>query len=287
MELYMLRLLAAFAEYGTLSKTAEELHTSQPAVSRAMQKLEDELGVTLFDRSKNRISLNRFGMLAAEHAAKIVSASSKMEEEVREAWRKSRIFSYGSIASFPIFELNPIIGQLYMGTEIVPVLEETEPPLIAGLESGKYRLIVLRNPLEGERYYSRVFFREKLSVLLPREHRLAGLKSIPLSALAGEKILIHDKIGFWFPLCRERIPDANFLVQPELSTLREIVKSSGLISFITNISWRNTELPPDKTAVPVEDPEADVTFRCVCLREKQRELAALFSQIKAVSERYA
>ena len=53
-ELYELRQFAAFADAGTLSGAAEILHLSQPALSRNMKKLEDELGVILFERSKDQ-----------------------------------------------------------------------------------------------------------------------------------------------------------------------------------------------------------------------------------------
>ena len=57
-ELYELRQLAAFAEAGTLSEAAEVLHLSQPALSRNMKKLEEDLGISLFERSKNNLELN-------------------------------------------------------------------------------------------------------------------------------------------------------------------------------------------------------------------------------------
>ena len=50
-ELYLLRQLAAFKEYGTLSEAAERLYLSQPALSRNMRKLEEEIGVPLFVRT--------------------------------------------------------------------------------------------------------------------------------------------------------------------------------------------------------------------------------------------
>lgn len=62
-ELYQLVQLLAVADCGTMSGAAEQLHLSQPALSRSMQKLEDTLQVTLFDRQKNKISLNKKGSL--------------------------------------------------------------------------------------------------------------------------------------------------------------------------------------------------------------------------------
>ena len=57
----------------TLSRVGEEFGTTQPSISRAMQKLEGELGVTLFERKKNHVALNEAGVLAADYAEKILS----------------------------------------------------------------------------------------------------------------------------------------------------------------------------------------------------------------------
>ncbi len=57
-ELELLYHLLAVNEYGTLSAAAEALHISQPSLSRSMQKLEAEFGTSLFERTKNKASLN-------------------------------------------------------------------------------------------------------------------------------------------------------------------------------------------------------------------------------------
>ena len=144
----------------------------------------------------------------------------------------------------------------------------------------------MRYPLEEKssdgnpRYIYKPFIREKLSVLLPVSHRLAKRKSLLLQDLAGEKILIHTKIGFWYSLCKRKIPDAVFLEQSELSALREIVRASELPSFRTNLTNSNYAIPHDKVSVPLSDPEVDVQFWCVCLAENKREYAALFKAIE-------
>ena len=62
-ETYILQNLAAFAECGTLVAASERVNVTQPSLTRSLQKLEDALGVPLFVRTKNTISLNQTGRL--------------------------------------------------------------------------------------------------------------------------------------------------------------------------------------------------------------------------------
>lgn len=286
MEFYQLWQLVAFAECGSLSKAAETVHTSQPALSRSMRNLESELGVPLFNRTKNHIELTETGVIAAQHAKTIVSAHDKMARDVQEADRRLRSFSFGSIAPAPIWELTPIASKIFAEKTITSDLQETESSLVQGLNDGAYNFIVLLHPLEENdsngklRYVCKPFVREKLSVLLPASHRLAKRKSLSLKELAGESFLIFNKIGFWYSICKQKIPDAVFLEQNELSSLREIVLASDLPSFQTNLTRYRDDIPQDKIAVPLSDPEVDVQFWCICLAEKEREYAPLFEALR-------
>ena len=72
-ELRDLYQLIKIADCGTISRAAEELYLSQPALSRAMQKLEGELGVALFDRAKNKVELNENGKFFVGIARSLIS----------------------------------------------------------------------------------------------------------------------------------------------------------------------------------------------------------------------
>ena len=71
-ELNQFRHLVAVADPGTLSKAAELVHLSQPALTRSIQRLEAEWNVTLFDRQKNKITLNKTGELAVQCARRVL-----------------------------------------------------------------------------------------------------------------------------------------------------------------------------------------------------------------------
>lgn len=281
MELYQITQFISFAECGTLSKAAEIVHTSQPALSRSMKALEDEIGVPLFVHTKNKLILSEFGEAALPYAKRIADDAKEFTAALRELHRKKSTFAYGSIAPAPIWELTPVLSQLYMGMTVSADLQKSDDMLIRGLDNGTYNLIVLLHALDEEKYYSQFFMHEKLSIMLPEKHPLAQCDSIYLKDLAGEKILIHSKIGFWYDICKQKIPDAVFLEQNELSSLHEIVKTAALPSFVTNVSRHmDFVLPSGKVIIPILDEEVDVNFWCVCKKERKKQYAAVFSSIK-------
>ncbi len=71
-ELNQLHQLVTIANVGTISKAAEIIHLSQPALTRSMQRLESEWNVTLFDCQKNKVALNKTGELAVQYARRIL-----------------------------------------------------------------------------------------------------------------------------------------------------------------------------------------------------------------------
>jgi DNA-binding transcriptional LysR family regulator len=83
MELYQLRGFIAVAELGQVTRAAEKLHLSQPALSAQIKALEDELGVTLFDRTASGMTLTLAGKRLLPEAAKVVAAAAALHGKAR------------------------------------------------------------------------------------------------------------------------------------------------------------------------------------------------------------
>ena len=77
-EFNQLKHLVAIAKNKTISKAAEELLISQPGLTRSMQRLEEDLGLSLFNRKRNKIELNDNGLLAVEFAKKLLDGREEM-----------------------------------------------------------------------------------------------------------------------------------------------------------------------------------------------------------------
>ena len=112
MELYQLEELAALAEYGSISKAAESVGVSQPAMSRSMKLLEEDIGVSIFQRTSNTIELNDTGRLAASLAIEITSNVKKAMEEIRDFDRRKRIILVGSEAPAPLWSVVSMLSSI-------------------------------------------------------------------------------------------------------------------------------------------------------------------------------
>ncbi|MBQ9630499.1 MAG: LysR family transcriptional regulator, partial [Treponema sp.] len=145
-ETYIIRLLAAFSDYGTLTRVGEELGITQPSISRAMQKLESELGAKLFNRSKNKITLNENGLFAAEYAKKIMELQEKMITKTRERAGLQKKFVLGSVAIQPAVSATTLAKKIYKGIETKYEIDDNETNLIRGLTDDVYQMIILLSP---------------------------------------------------------------------------------------------------------------------------------------------
>ena len=115
-EIHLLEQLVAFADCGTLSAAAEKLHTSQPALTRSMKKLEAALGVTLFARSKNRLVLNECGEFAASMARRVLAEDREFENMVKAYDRSLHTISVGFCAPIPQAALTPLLNNFFAET---------------------------------------------------------------------------------------------------------------------------------------------------------------------------
>ena len=105
LNLQHLEQLIVFSQEGTLSKAAEVLLISQPSLTRNMQMLEDELGVTLFERRKNKLSFTETGHQTVKLTKKFLKQKQKFLDDVQHfALKESTIFG-GVNAPGAIFEL--------------------------------------------------------------------------------------------------------------------------------------------------------------------------------------
>lgn len=273
-ELFHLQHLLAFAKYGTLSKAAEEMHISQPSLSRSMQMLESELQVTLFERQKNRISLNDNGKLAVDYAQRVLDQLNDMTSHIRSFDRASHTISVGSCAPAPLWGLLPRLSQRYsdmvVSSEIV-----SDDSLLPRLRQGDFQFIVLPYAVSDDDCLCQHYIDEQLYLSIPPTHRLANRKEVAFSDFDGENMILFSDLGVWDHVHLKMMPNSRFLIQNERFAFDELIHSSVLPCFCTDLSMIYMEPHDDRIKIPITNPEAKISFYLVCLK-KNYELLKIF-----------
>jgi len=270
-ELRHMEYLIAIAKEGTFSAAAEALHITQPALTRMMQRLEEELGLELFERTKNRAELNEAGRLAVECAKNVLESAAQMTDRMERYRRSLTTLTIGSCAPGPTFTLIPRLTALHPEMTISSVLHP-EDVLRDGLLNGTFQMIVLPHPWQEADVLCCKYVRENLMVSLPRTHLLADRKDLQISDLAGLTMLLSSGLGIWQELHEKKMKDIHFIVQNDRKALHELISASDLPNFVTNLSRRYISfVPENRVAIPLTDPEAAVQFY-LCAGKKHKKL---------------
>ena len=272
-ELAQLQQLIAVSEQGTISAAAEELHLSQPALTRSLQRLEGELGVVLFDRKRNRAALNRVGEQAVARAKAVLGAVDDMAMELRLYAARLSTIAIGSCGPAPMWDLAAELAERCPEKTLSTELGDTET-LLAGLKRGNYRLILTDRLIEQTGILCGKYTQERLYVALPPKHPLSARPSIRLAELGQESILAYRDMGIWQRIVQNN-PQLHYLVQSDRGTLAELVQATDLPCFSSNLTATRFLGRSNRVTVPLEDEEASVTFY-LCARENDR---ILFEQL--------
>ncbi|MBQ6468316.1 MAG: LysR family transcriptional regulator [Clostridia bacterium] len=281
-EIYLLEQLCAFAEYGTLSKAAESLHISQPALSRSMKKIEEELGVSLFNRENARISLNETGELAARLASELLSLNNGMVRRIKAFDRSQRSINVGACAPYPMNALMPLLQEYFGGMLITSELAELDD-IENGLLDNTYQIGILNKPTENEELFCQRFVSEHLYISVPKSHRLAKRKFIKYKDFDGERFLLFEHIGFWKDICHSKMKGANFLVQNSMESLEELINGTDFPCFTTDAFIHPAPHERNRVVIPIEEPEAHAAFYIACLNSYKNKYASFFNSIRSHS----
>lgn len=141
--------IVTIAELKSISKAAKELYISQPALTKFINKIEDDAGIKLFNRDTIPISLTYAGEVYVQEARKMLDIQRKLDKEIEDlnAMKKGRITIGASSSRGEIFfpAIFPIFHKLYPGIEI-NVIEEDYSGLEKRLQKGELDLIITATP---------------------------------------------------------------------------------------------------------------------------------------------
>lgn len=281
LNLYELEQFVLFAETGSLTEAAKRLHISAPTLSRSMQNIETTFGVTLFHRSKNRLTLNATGEKAVKYSRLLLSTASDTLNKVKEYDKSLQTISVKSCAPAPLWKLLPMLSISYPSMTIASSICDMDE-INHSISEESYDILILPHKTDRISESSQFFYMEEhLSVCIRKDHELASKDSVTTKELNGYNFLVRSELGFWDSICREAMPVSKFLVQTDEFEYNELVKNSSLPSFVTDAALEHTtsNIPPDRIAIPITDAEVNVSFYiAVKNTDKYRLLLSKFNQ---------
>jgi DNA-binding transcriptional LysR family regulator len=186
----LLRYFVAVAEEGNLTRAAERLYVSQPALTKQVRQLEDRLGVRLFTRSRSGMALTAAGRELMARAPAVLAAHDTMVRDTKAAAsRTARVLRVGFIASAANEATTEIIagfGRLHPGWRVEMRQASWSNPS-AGLADGDVDVALLRLPFpEQDAYGVEVLLTEPRCVALAADHPLADRAEIAFEELWDE-----------------------------------------------------------------------------------------------------
>jgi LysR family hydrogen peroxide-inducible transcriptional activator len=235
MTLNELRYIVAVAQERNFRRAAEKSFISQPALSLAILKLEEELGTKIFERGKNEVTVTPIGTEIVEQAQRALEEVGRIRELARQG--EDQLAS--TLRLGIIYSVGP-----YLLPDLVPALKKLAPDMTLEIEenitanldtllrNGKLDVIIIALPFGDAGIITQPLYDEPFEVVVGNEHHWANRRSIRAQELSAEKVLLLDSGHCFSNQVAEACPElgrkgADVQQGTSLETIRNMV-ASGL-----------------------------------------------------------
>lgn len=247
MELRHLRYFVAVAEELNFSRAAGRVYLSQPALSQQIRKLEEELGVSLFYRTRRRVELTDAGRVLLEGARQ---ALVQIEQTIRAAREVGGVEGSHLKLGFPEYANHTIVAEILQAFKRrYPYVDLEEHEMftlqdtlrqVRELRKGELDVGFLLLPFDDDTLEIERVLRIELLAALPQSHPLASRSEVPMRELAGERIMLFSRhfhpgcYDYVVNCCREAgfSPDMVQYREPQLyssaTTFRMVASGVGI-----------------------------------------------------------
>lgn len=273
MTLTELRYIVTLAQEQHFGRAAERCHVSQPTLSVAVKKLEDELGVALFERSKTRVSPTPMGeqivaqsQNVLEQAAAIKDIASAGKDQLNSPLKVGAIFTIGPYL-FPHFipELQTIAPDMPLYVE-----ESYTATLRQRLRKGELDVIIISLPFTEADVVTQTLYEEPFVALLPANHPLASKAEISAKDLVNENLLMLGEGHCFRDQILDNLPDLDGKLSNDksgnpiktategssLETLRHMVASGMGVTLLPESAAISPYTPGSLVIRPLADQHA-------------------------------
>jgi LysR family transcriptional regulator, hydrogen peroxide-inducible genes activator len=250
MTLTELRYIVAVARELHFGNAASACFVSQPTLSVAIKKLEDELGVTIFERHKHDVTVTPVGRKIIDQAQRVLEQAKTIKllaEEGKDPLKG--ILKLGVIYTVGPYLLPKMIPLLHASApELTLIIDEDFTANLANkLRHGELDMIIVSTPFAIHGIKTEILYKEPLVVALPKGHPLAKKKTIKVDDLADETLLLlksgncfRDQVMEACPACRSDVFTKNTIQKTlegsSIETIRQMVMAGSGVTVLPSSS---------------------------------------------------
>ena len=194
LEIRHLKLVAAIADTGSVTRAGNRLHLTQSALSHQLRDAEEQLGVQLFERGTGKMTLTPAGERLVQSARSVLAELERAESDIQKNGASARGLIRMSTQCTTAYHWFPprliAFQRQFPEVEVQLVIEATNNPFEALLE-GKLDLAIVSEPIRNRKIRYTPLFEDEFVVIVPPGHRLAEKTFLAAEDIAGENILIY------------------------------------------------------------------------------------------------
>jgi LysR family hydrogen peroxide-inducible transcriptional activator len=246
-ELEQLRQFLIVARTGNITRASHELGLSQSALSRSIQRLENEFGQPLFERQTRAVTLTDAGLLLETRAEQVLGIIADTKSEIADDGQSGRLrlAAIPTIAPFFLPEFLRQFSADYPKAMLV-VQEDTTDNLVRRIKQGEIDLAVLALPIPAKYLEVEELFREELLVVLDPQHPLATKKKIVLADVESQPFVLLDEAHCLsenvISFCRQRQFHPLVMERAsQLAMVQELVSLGHGVSMVPEMARRIDE----------------------------------------------
>jgi DNA-binding transcriptional LysR family regulator len=239
MELHSLQVFLTVATEKSFSRAAAKLLRTQPAISLAVQRLENELGEKLIDRSGKDLILTDAGRSVLEYARRFQSLQQEMDNSIAELRdNSSGRLTIGANESTTLYLLRHIqrYRELYPKVK-VQIRRSLSSKLPDELLDGNLELGVISYDPSDERILSKVIYTDSLAFIVSPKHPLADRGTVSIAELGAETFIAHNVVSPYRDLVLRqfqghKVPLCMSVEMPTIETIRKLVQANVGVAFL-------------------------------------------------------
>jgi LysR family hydrogen peroxide-inducible transcriptional activator len=272
-----LKYFLAVVELEHFGQAAERCEVSQPTLSAQIKKLEEVLGVTLFERSNRSVMVTEIGNQIAVHARKILREVDTIKD-IADCSRdplagKFRLGAFPTLSTYIFPKIVPQVKATMPSLRLI-LLEEKTDALINKLKLGELDAALLALPIHEDSMVSHTLFEDPFMLAVPEGHELANHERVDQKALTQYRLLLleegHCLRDQSLEVCKlHGIAEDQDFKATGLETLRQMVKAGTGMTFMPNIAIHESD--PGIQYVPFKPPAPSRTIGLVWRKTTARQ----------------